>query len=332
MEPPNETVCGDWQDIGCYGTTRRDSMWRLTGHWVLWNHQTRQYVATDRTLGVMEPSDETVCGDWQDIGCYGTIRQDSMWRLTGHWVLWNHQTRQYVPTDRTLGVMEPPDERVCGDWQDIGCYGTTRRDSMWRLTGHWVLWNHQTRQYVATDRKLKMFSVILNSIALLLRVQKVPGSDLWSYNGCYYWQLSLFSSVNPVNTEMWATKVFFHILCSCHQQVILHSDVTWTRQMINRRLYMVKESCPCAWHEGMWGSGGVAPLSTLALGRDQRSASPPRRFTVCPLIRRLIGSRSRSEFFEGMKNLELLQGIVRLSEIISRVECVVWNVDGRTSA
>ena len=72
-------------------------------------------MGTERTLSVMEPSDETVCDDWQDVGCYRTIRRDSMWRLTGRWVLWNHQTRQYVATDRTLGVMEPPDETVCGD-------------------------------------------------------------------------------------------------------------------------------------------------------------------------------------------------------------------------
>jgi len=134
--PSDETTCDDWQDIGCYGTIRRDNMWRLTGHWMLRNHQARQYVATDRTLGVTEPSGETICGDWQDIGCYGTIRRDNMWRLTGHWVLRNHQTRQYVAIDRTLGVTEPLGETICGDWQDIGCYGTIRRDNTWRLTGH----------------------------------------------------------------------------------------------------------------------------------------------------------------------------------------------------
>ena len=37
----------------------------------------------------MEPSDETLCGDLQDVRSHGTFRADIMWRLTGHGVLWN---------------------------------------------------------------------------------------------------------------------------------------------------------------------------------------------------------------------------------------------------
>jgi hypothetical protein len=55
-------------------------------------------VETYRTLGFMEPSEQTLCGDLQDVGSHGTFRADSMWRLTGHGVF-----------------MEPSDETLCGD-------------------------------------------------------------------------------------------------------------------------------------------------------------------------------------------------------------------------
>ena len=72
-------------------------------------------MATDRTFGVTEPSGETKRDHRQDSTSSRTFRRDSKWGLTGRRVLRNRKARQYVATDRTLGVMGLSDETICGD-------------------------------------------------------------------------------------------------------------------------------------------------------------------------------------------------------------------------